>query len=84
MFFLDQLTSVKETRSLDDIFLFRESEKGLKKTPGVSFFINNLQGPKKEINQNQGEWPFFVNLVPQAQKRVKLIPENTLLANRSS
>jgi hypothetical protein len=28
--------------------------------------------------------PFFRNLVPRAQKRVKLIPENTLLANRSS
>jgi hypothetical protein len=47
MFFLDQLMSVKETRSLDDIFMFRESEKGLRKTPRVSFFVNNLQGPKK-------------------------------------
>jgi hypothetical protein len=28
--------------------------------------------------------PFFVNLVPKAQKTVKLIPKNTLLANRSS
>jgi hypothetical protein len=34
------------------------------------------------INQNQGECSFFINLVPQARKRVKLIPENTLLANR--
>jgi hypothetical protein len=39
--------SVKETRSLNNLSLFRESEKGLKKTPGVSFFVNNLQGPKK-------------------------------------
>jgi hypothetical protein len=50
---------VKETRSIDDILLFREFEKGLKKTLGVSFFVNNLQGPKK-INQHPGEWPFFV------------------------
>jgi hypothetical protein len=39
--------SVKETRPLNDLFLFRETKKELKKTPGVSFFINNLQGSKK-------------------------------------
>ena len=27
------LTTMKKTRSLDDIFIFRESEKGLKRTP---------------------------------------------------
>ena len=27
------LTSVKKTRSLDDLFIFREPEKGLKRTP---------------------------------------------------
>ena len=48
MFFLVQIMSVKETRSLDDLFLFRESEKELKKTLRVSFFVNNLQGPKKK------------------------------------
>jgi hypothetical protein len=39
--------SVKETRSLSDLLLFREFENGLKKTTGVSFFVNNLEGPKK-------------------------------------
>jgi hypothetical protein len=39
---------------------------------------------EKEINQNQGECYFFKNLVPQARKRVNLMPENTLLANQIS
>jgi hypothetical protein len=33
------LMSVKIIRSLDNIFMFRESEKSLKGTPGGSFFI---------------------------------------------
>jgi hypothetical protein len=38
----------KEARSLDKIFMFRESEKILKETPGGSFFIYPCE-PKKEI-----------------------------------
>jgi hypothetical protein len=38
----------KEARSLENIFMFRESEKSLKKTPGGSFFIYPCE-PKKEI-----------------------------------
>jgi hypothetical protein len=29
----------KEARSLDNLFMFRESEKSLKETPGGSFFV---------------------------------------------
>jgi hypothetical protein len=39
---------------------------------------------EKEINYGLRGGSFFINLVPQAQKRVKIIPENTLLGNRSS
>jgi len=38
----------KEARSLGNIFMFRESEKRLKKTPGDSFFLYPCE-PKKEI-----------------------------------
>jgi hypothetical protein len=30
---LDQFNECEETRSLDNLFIFKESEKGLKKTP---------------------------------------------------
>jgi hypothetical protein len=43
------LASVKETRSLDNIFMFRESEKGLKKTPG-GYFSQLIQTRLKSIN----------------------------------
>jgi hypothetical protein len=33
------LASVKIARSLDNLFMFRESEKSLKRTPGGSFFV---------------------------------------------
>jgi hypothetical protein len=38
----------KEARSLGNIFMFRESEKSLKETPGDSFFIYPCK-PEKEI-----------------------------------
>jgi hypothetical protein len=38
----------KEARSLGNIFMFRESEKSLKETPGDSFFIYPCE-PEKEI-----------------------------------
>jgi hypothetical protein len=49
------------------IFLiFRESEKILTmESVGGSLFCRVIcKSPKNEINQNQGEWPFFKNLVP--------------------
>ena len=60
---LDQFNECEGTRSLSDLFNFRESEKRLTILHAGSFFIN---------------------LVPQARKRVKIIPENTLIGNRSS
>jgi hypothetical protein len=39
---------VKESRALDNIFMFRESEKILKTTPGGSFFVDP-GGSEKEI-----------------------------------
>jgi hypothetical protein len=38
----------KEARSLDNIFMFRESEKSLKMTPRGSFFVYPCE-PEKEI-----------------------------------
>jgi hypothetical protein len=38
----------KEARSLDNLFMFRESEKSLKTTPRGSFFIYSCD-PEKEI-----------------------------------
>jgi hypothetical protein len=38
--------SVKRTISIDNIFMFRESEKILKGTPGGSFFVNLYKSEK--------------------------------------
>jgi hypothetical protein len=38
--------SVKRTRSLDNLFMFRESEKSLKGTPGVPFSYNLYESEK--------------------------------------
>ena len=40
MFSSNTLTSVKRTRSLDNLFMFREFEKSLKRTLGVPFSYN--------------------------------------------
>jgi hypothetical protein len=61
---LDQFNECEGTSSLDDIFDFREFEKGLT--------MDSMGGS------------FFINLVPQTRKRVKIIPENTFLENQSS
>jgi hypothetical protein len=37
----------KEARSLDNIFMFRESEKSLKETLGGSFFVYPYRSEKK-------------------------------------
>ena len=39
--------SVKRTRSLGNIFIFRESEKSLKTTPGGSFFVYPYRSEKQ-------------------------------------
>ena len=42
------LTSVKKTTPLDNIFMFRESKKSLKKTPiGFFYATNRFYKPKK-------------------------------------
>jgi hypothetical protein len=41
------LSSVKTTRSLGDLFMFRESKKSLKRTPGGFLFRITLLSPKK-------------------------------------
>ena len=49
MFSSNTLTSVKRTRSLDNLFMFRESEKNLKMTPMLSFFVMLVsQGQKRD------------------------------------
>ena len=47
MFSSNALTSVKRTRLLDNIFMFRESEKTLKETPGGSFFVYPYRSEKE-------------------------------------
>jgi hypothetical protein len=37
----------KEARSLDNLFMFRESEKSLKETPGGSFFVYPYRSEKE-------------------------------------
>jgi hypothetical protein len=37
----------KEARSLGDLFMFRESEKSLKETPGGSFFMYPYRSEKE-------------------------------------
>jgi hypothetical protein len=46
MFFSNTLTSVKRKRSLDNLFMFRESKKSLKGTPGGSFSYNLYESEK--------------------------------------
>jgi hypothetical protein len=42
---LDQFNECEETRSLGNIFIFRESEKGLKKTPwGLQLMYETASG----------------------------------------
>ena len=37
----------KKARSLDNLFMFRESEKSLKETPGGSFFVYPYRSEKE-------------------------------------
>jgi hypothetical protein len=37
----------KEARSLDNLFMFRESKKSLKETPGGSFFVYPYRSEKE-------------------------------------
>jgi hypothetical protein len=39
---MDQLNECEETRSLNNLFIFKESEKGLNKTPEWLLFSINL------------------------------------------
>jgi hypothetical protein len=56
----------KEARSLDNIFMFRESEKSLKKTPGGSFFMYPYRF-EKEIKSLPG----CILMYLQARERTK-------------
>jgi hypothetical protein len=40
--------SMNKTRSLDNLFMFRESKNSLKGTPGGSFFVEPLQVRKSD------------------------------------
>ena len=50
MFSSNNLMSMKRTRSLDNLFIFRESEKNLKMTPVLSFFVMIVSRGQKDIN----------------------------------
>jgi hypothetical protein len=47
-------------------------------------YIFNFRESKKRLTMDSVGGSFFVSLVPQAQKRAKSIPENTLIENRGS
>ena len=44
----------------------------------------NFRESEKSLTMDSTGGSFFINLVPQARKRVKIIPENTLLENQGS
>jgi hypothetical protein len=58
----------KETRSLDDIFMFREFEKRLKKTPGGYFFVYPYRS-EKEIKGSPVTFSYC-----RARERTKTMP----------
>jgi hypothetical protein len=58
----------KEARSLDNIFMFRESEKSLKETPGGSFFVY-LYRSEKEIKV----YPDAFSCIYEHEKEQRLI-----------
>ena len=93
------LTSGIKTRSLIHLFIFKESEKILTMDSVMNVLLDhfnecerisslddlfNFRESEKSLTMNFMGGSFFVNLVPQARKRVKIIPENTLLENRGS
>jgi hypothetical protein len=90
------LTSVKRTRSLGYFFTFKESEKSLTMDSVRNVLLDhfnecerirslgdlfNFRESERSLTMNFGGGFFFVNLVPQARKRNKIIPEDTLLNN---
>jgi hypothetical protein len=91
---LDYFNECERIRSLGDIFNFRESKKSLTmesvKVVLLGHFneyeeirslddLFNFRDFEKSLTMDTVGVPFFVNLVPQARKRVKIIPKDTLL-----
>jgi hypothetical protein len=75
---------VKATRSLDDIFIFRESKKRLTmESKGVSFSYIISKSQKKD-KPKPDRMSLFQKFLPQARKRVKIMLENNLLVNQIS
>jgi hypothetical protein len=75
---------VKGIRSLDDLFIFMESENRLTMDSEEVTFLYIISKARRRDKPNHGEWRLFKNVVPQAPKRGKLTPENTLLVNQIS
>jgi hypothetical protein len=88
--------SVIRTRSFDHFFIFKESEKSLTRDSVGNVLLDqfnecerirslndlfNFRESEKSLTMDSGGVPFFVNLFPQDRKRVKMIPEGTLLEN---
>jgi hypothetical protein len=57
----------KEARSLGNIFMFRESKKSLKETPGGSFFMYPYRS-EKEINV----YPYVFSCIYEHEKEQRL------------
>jgi hypothetical protein len=58
MFSSNTLSSVKRTGSLDNLFMFRESEKNLKMTPMLSFFVMLVLRDQKRDKLSLERRPF--------------------------
>jgi hypothetical protein len=87
------------TRSLGYFFNFKESEKRLTMDCVKNVLLDhfnecerirslgdlfNFRESEKSLTMDSGGGFFFVNLVPQARKRNKILPEDTLLQNGNS
>jgi hypothetical protein len=67
--------------SIRDILLDQFNECEETRSLGYLF---NFRESEKSLTMDSVGGSFFISLVPQAQKRVESIPENTLLENQRS
>ena len=63
---------MKETSSLGDLFLFRESEKRLKTTRGGSFFVNVLRAQKSDKSILDTFLLVFLTTTTMVSKQLKI------------
>ena len=95
----DHFNECEGIRSLDNLFIFKASKKSLTMDSIMNVLLDhfnecegtrslddlfNFRESEKSFNYGLCRGSFFVNLVPQAQKRGKLMSEKVLLENQGS